>query len=156
MATVRELEAKIEQMHTELSQRIVAVVLTVDKHWSEYQSDRLSMRQQIAEYMNGTLQTSSKPHAPRAEDAHIPGDETGRGEPWRLPLEEFINWKQGIEQNWEPNGNARVGQRLAKALRRTSGHAEGQLYINWCGKNGRAAVRAFWISRGFDSIPDGL
>jgi len=145
MTTLKELEARVEAHVLDLSQRIAGVALSEQEHWTQTQERLLKLRQEVTEYFNGTLRTTAE--KPTMEMRH---------EPWRLPLEQFVNWKSGIEQNWEPNGNARVAQRLAKALARTSGHAEGQLYINWCDKAGRAAVKTFWHSKGFDEVPEGL
>ena len=135
---------KLEADALELRQHLNALSLTVDSQKAQFDADLLSVRTWMS---SSTTQPTS---------TATPPQETLRSEPWRLPLEQFVGWKTGIEQNWEPGGNSRVGQKLAMCLRRNSGHAEGQLYINWCNKMGRAAVKAFWISRGFSNIPDGL
>lgn len=79
-----------------------------------------------------------------------------RDEPWRTDKPTFEQMQKETPPNWDINGNARVAQRLAKQLNRVSGHTEGQLYLNWCEKVGSAAVKKFWIGRGFEGTPEGL
>jgi len=138
--------AKLEQEMMTLRQVINGLTMTVDSHWATYQADRLAMQREIKEYLQSGLK-------PQQQEEHKP---ELRAEPWRLPLEDFLSWREGIKQDWSDNGNSRVGQRLARNLKRSSGHAEGQLYIDWCGKVGRPAVKAWWISRGFKEVPEGL
>lgn len=146
-ATVKELSARLDQEVLSLQQRINAVSMTQETHWATYQADLLNLRQEIAAYFKSGAST---PHSEPEQR------EETRTEPWRMPLEDFIGWRDSVKADWSDNGNARTGQRLARALKRTSGHAEGQLYINWCGKVGRTAVKAFWIARGYREVPEGL
>lgn len=138
--------AKLEQEVMTLRQIINGLTMTVDSHWAVYQADKLEMQREIKEYFQNGMkpQTTAKP------------EEHKREEPWRLPLEQFLSWREGIKQDWTDSGNSRVGQRLARHLKRSSGHAEGQLYIDWCARVGRPSVKAWWISRGFKEIPEGL
>jgi uncharacterized protein YoxC len=122
-----------------LRQEINAVRMTEEAHWATVQADLLKLKQEVSVYF--TEQVKQEPQ---------------RTDPWRMPLEEFLGWRDGVKADWSDNGNAKTGQRLARALKRSSGHAEGQLYINWCGTVGRPAVKAFWIARGFKEIPEGL
>jgi len=147
-ATVKELNAKIEAIETSLRQDISQLRLTEDSHWGEYQAGVLALTNEVRAYFKALTE----------EYGEVPEKKTenNRTEPWRMKLEDFLGWKSSVKADWEPNGNAKTGQRLAKALSRTSGHAEGQLYINWCAQVGRDAVRAFWISRGKTEIPEGL
>lgn len=139
MATVKELEGKIER----LQQNVNAVAAMVDKNWSTYQQDFMTLRQEVQAYFS-TSQREERTSQPT---------ET---EPWRMELRSFIEWKANVKQDWTDMGNARIGQRLARALKRSSGHAEGQLYLNWCAKVGKPAVKAFWKSRGHEDVPNGL
>jgi hypothetical protein len=141
----------LDQKLTELQQQINGLSMTVDSHWATVQADVLTLKQEVGVYFN----TTPTP-APRHEASPVKAPVETRAEPWRLTLEEFINFKSDCHINWDDNGNAKVAQRLARSLRRSSGHAEGQLYINWAKQNGRASVKAFWISRGFSEIPEGL
>ena len=141
-ATVKELATEV----TELRQALNQVSMTVDTHWASYQADLLTLRQEIKSYFKSANQVG---------ETH-PASDNKRTEPWRLPLEEFVAMKNDIKPDWSDAGNAKTGQRLAKYLRRSSGHTEGELYIRWCGKVGRPAVKAFWLSRGFSEVPEGL
>lgn len=92
----------------------------------------------------------------KPQGAPKPQENQGQMDPWRMKLEDFVGFRDGCKADWSDNGNARVAQRLSKHLKRTSGHAEGQLYINWCEKVGKPVVKAFWSSMGFSDIPEGL
>jgi hypothetical protein len=102
------------------------------------------MYQEVHIFLNG-----DKPAAPTQPKQEVL-------DPWRMRLEDFVGFRDGCKPDWSDAGNARVSQRLAKHLKRTSGHAEGQLYINWCDKVGRAVVKQYWSSMGFSEIPGGL
>jgi hypothetical protein len=119
---------------------------TEDSHWGEFQASLSELKNEVRAFLN------SKPAKVESAAPH----KDVRNEPWRMSLAEFIDYKDDVEADWDDNGNAKVGQRLAKALKRVSGHAEGQLYIDWCKSVGRDKVRAFWIGRGKTEIPDGL
>jgi hypothetical protein len=140
--TVRELEKEV----IVLRQIINGVQMTVDKHYADNRAEFLRLQREIENYFRGVVETHTPTNAPA----------NNRTEPWRLPLEEFVSYREGVKQDWSEGGNARVGKKLAAALKRTSGHAEGQLYMDWCKQVGRAAVKAFWIGRGFDGVPSGL
>ena len=141
-ATVKELAAEILMLRQELNN----VRLTEDSHWAQYQADLLSLRNELKVYFD-TKPATEAPKAPTP---------VTRTEPWRLPLESFKGFEAQTKANWEEGGNAKTGQKLARVLKRSSGHAEGQLYINWCTRVGRPAVKEFWLSKGCSEIPDGL
>jgi hypothetical protein len=69
--------------------------------------------------------------------------------PWRLELNEFLTFKATVDCNWEVGGNAKTGQALAVACGRSSGHAEGELYLQWRGSVEEGTVLAFWESVGW-------
>lgn len=145
MTTLKEEVAVLKQDQLSLRQSLNAVAAALDRYHTEHLQHKLEVHNELRDIR--AWFTNSKPAAQQEET---------RTEPWRMALEDFITFRDSCKADWNENGNAKVAQRLARALKRTSGHAEGQLYINWCAKVGRAAVKAFWISRGFAEVPEGL
>jgi hypothetical protein len=76
--------------------------------------------------------------------------------PWHLPLEEFIAFREECEADFSVGGNQQTGRALAVVLKKSSGHAEGQLYINWRNSVSADEALAFWKTLGCESIPEGL
>lgn len=68
-----------------------------------------------------------------------------RDEPWRLSPQAFA------EYSCEGNAkNIAAAKWLMKRLGRSTGHNEGQLYLDWAARVGDVEVSHFWKSRGFE------
>lgn len=157
MNTIKELAAEMLKLRQELN----AVRITEDSHWATYQADLLGLKQELKKFYSETVEyiavdplKQNRFGKPAVDHPPIVSDT--RTEPWRMPLQDFIAWKSDLKADWAEHGNAKTGQRLAKFLKRTSGHAEGELYLQWCAKVGETTVRTFWRSKGFEAIPEGL
>jgi hypothetical protein len=102
--------------------------------------------------MEAQQKAASAAIAPKAQRQQQPTSESRplritQG-PWRLELEAFLEYKEDVECDWSDGANQKVGQALAIACGRGSGHAEGQLYIEWRDSVEPETVLAFWNSVG--------
>lgn len=173
MNTIKELAAEMLKLRQELN----AVRITEDSHWATYQADLLGLKQELKKFYSEAVEyvtvdplkqnrfgkpavdrppvVSTHPSENAYDEAADEEEEQKKG-PWRWARRKFLPWKDSVKGDWAEYGNAKTGQRLAKFLQRPSGHAEGELYLQWCAKVGETAVRTFWRSKGFDAIPEGL
>jgi hypothetical protein len=139
-ATVKSLEAEV----LELRQLLNGVVLTMDSRHAAYQEEFLNIKREVKSYLTDQPQATPPRNKPMPQE-------------WRMnSVRDFLNWRADQTPEKGELANIAVGDRLKEELGRDCGWAEGQLYINWCRRMGVAHVTRFWVSRGFDGIPDGL
>lgn len=138
-----------------LEDEVIALKLALNEAIARLSEDQAINFVSLLRKIEGQKPEVEKYVRPNREKAQQAGLHN-RDEPWRTDKPTFDKMQAETTPNWEINGNARVAQRLAKHLNRTSGHTEGQLYLNWCEQVGVAAVKKFWIGRGFEGTPEGL
>lgn len=138
----------------DVAERINKLEEKVNTDLSNISNEFNDLRRKVYIFIE-TMQNKLEPKMPSApQQEQLVLD--NRNEPWRLDFEEFAAYRDTVEANWADGGNVKTGKALAKTLNRVCGHSEGQLYIDWAKKSGRAAVKAFWISRGFRTTPTDL